>query len=217
MRRRAVVFDCDGTLISSMEIVLQGLRQIFSEFLKREISFQEVEGFFHPQVEVIFSRLGIKDELTKKKLWKRWEVLTAHGKHRYKLFPGINTLLEELLGKGYELYVWTARDRKSSEEILSDLGVMGHFDGMRCADDCTPKPSPQGLYELLPDICKEDVIVIGDSYADIQGANDFGCASIGAIWCRLASKEALKGLGANYICAKVEDCLGLIEDYFYNQ
>lgn len=191
---QAIIFDCDGTLISSQQGVLKGVQTLMSEYLEREVSMPEVLEKYSPDMRVISARFGLDLADPKLLSWasKRWAEILQNHQGQYQSFEGIKELLMQLQTKGIELYVWTARDRKSTREILMRLDLMKYFLDMRCFDDTTPKPHPAGLEELVPHILdRAQVAVIGDSTTDIQGAKYFGAHALAAFWCVDAQRSAV--------------------------
>lgn len=198
----AVIFDCDGTLISSQAGILKGIQKLMGEHLKRPVSLNEVKQKYSADMQVLAQRFGLDLSDSKVLDWakKRWSDLMGQGHSRYQAFEGIAPLLETLSQKGIEIYVWTARDRASTREILMRLGLMKHVLDMRCFDDCTPKPHPQGLSELTPHLKeKKEIIVIGDSTTDISGAKQYGAHAFAALWDPYADEAQLKAAGAEQL------------------
>lgn len=103
-------------------------------------------------------------------------------KYPRSLFKGMKELLKTLRSHGVECYVWTARNRASTVEILESLAIIGHFKALSCGGEMTPKPSTDGLEALLIDAPKEEILVIGDSFGDVIGGTSFGAFSVGALW-----------------------------------
>jgi phosphoglycolate phosphatase len=125
---------------------------------------------------------------------------------KYSLFPGIKELLLALSPDSL-LYVWTARDRRSTLGLLQEAGVLHLFEGFCTMDEAYPKPHARGLSELLGEVDKAQVCVIGDTTNDIFGAKNFGVKSIGVAWNRSVRPEHLKEAGADFITSKPEECL----------
>jgi phosphoglycolate phosphatase-like HAD superfamily hydrolase len=128
---------------------------------------------------------------------------------KYKLFPGIKELIQEL-SKDCLLYVWTARGRSSTLRILEELGVHQYFDSFSTIDDTIPKPHIAGLVDLVGRTPKEAICVIGDSSNDMIGAKNFGVLALGAIWNNGASSQVLKDAGADFIVNHPSECSKLI-------
>ncbi len=208
-----IVFDCDGTLISSQEGIIKGLQQLLSEVLKREVPRSEVVDKYTADMHDLAWRFGlnISDETIRDALFKRWIEISNQDQLKYVLFDEMKDLLIKLIESGYRLYVWTARDRMSTISILKSLDVVKFFYEFRCLDDTIPKPHPKGLQEMLPGVDKSKVIMIGDSITDIQGAKEFGCKSIAALWCTHVNEDYLNDAGPNFKAKTPSECLEIIE------
>ena len=208
-----IVFDCDGTLISSQEGIIQGLQQLLTEVLKREVTRAEVVDKYTADMYELAWRFGLNilDETIKEALFKRWIEISNQDKLRYVLFDGIREVLIKLGESGYRLYVWTARDRMSTLAILKSLDVAKFFYDFRCLDDTIPKPHPKGLEEMLGEADKSKVIMIGDSITDLQGAKEFGCKSVAALWCTHVSEDHLDEIGPSFKAKTPRECLEIIE------
>jgi len=124
------------------------------------------------------------------------------------LFSGIKKLLIELLGQDVKIYIWTARDRHSTVEILKSLEIISFFEDISTASDGEPKPNVQGLLCMLDGVAKKDIVMVGDSISDIVGAKKFSINSVGVLWDHLGSGgyEYLKRENADYICKTVKEC-----------
>lgn len=132
-------------------------------------------------------------------------------KLKYDLFPGIKELLAELSVQA-NLYVWTARDRKSTLRILKELGILHFFEALCTIDDALPKPHVSGLIELVADVPKSSICVIGDTSNDILGAKNFGVKSIGAIWNNPAYAVVMKDAGADFIASEPQVCAAWLSE-----
>lgn len=98
------------------------------------------------------------------------------------LYPGMKTLLKNLSERGVTCYVWTARNRVSTVEILSSLAIIGQFKAMSCGGEMTAKPSTDGLKNLMIEAPFEEILLVGDSLGDIVGGVSFGAYTVGALW-----------------------------------
>jgi phosphoglycolate phosphatase-like HAD superfamily hydrolase len=128
---------------------------------------------------------------------------------KFKLFPGIRELLEDI-STDYSLWVWTARGRKSTLRILSELEIIGYFEEFSTPDTAPPKPHPGGLDFIMDRVRKEDIVVIGDTSNDISGARGYGVRSIGALWNGEASADVLREAGAEFVVSHPAECSTLI-------
>jgi len=100
----------------------------------------------------------------------------------YHLFSGIKELLLFLKDQGFRLSVWTARSKESTRQSLTRLEIIEFFDEIYGQDSGFPKPHPIGLAHLSLGFEKSQVLHIGDSLADLDGAISFGIDVIAACW-----------------------------------
>lgn len=129
------------------------------------------------------------------------------------LFPGIKELLEDLSQMGFLLSVWTARSHKKTKESLGNLEIINYFENLYGGDDGLPKPHPMGLAKLSFGIPKENIIHIGDSLSDIEGAQTFGIDVIGACWSDDNLFQTFEGK-TSLRCKTPSDCKKIIIQKF---
>lgn len=125
-------------------------------------------------------------------------------------YPGIPELLQRLEENEFDLYVWTGRDGPSLSLFLQKFGLSKYFKDTRTAGECLPKPHPEGLRQMLGEMEPSQCVVIGDSWADMKGAKNFGAHGIGAVWSSHAQEETLKEFGAQVLATRPMDCHDLI-------
>lgn len=129
----------------------------------------------------------------------------------YQLFPGIKDLLLDLHHDHF-LYVWTARDRRSTRRILEESGVYHLFEKVCTVDDALPKPNIDGIQHLVGEFPKKSCCVIGDTSSDIMGAKNFGVLGLGAVWNIDAKVEILREAGADFIVSHPLECSKLVRE-----
>ncbi len=123
-----------------------------------------------------------------------------------KAYAGVALLLQRLQELGVHLSIWTGRDRASTERFLLNNQLLRYFEAMSCAQEAPPKPHCQALETLCQGALPENVVVIGDSWADMRGAQLFGAKALGVQWNRDADAEALLDFGAHRLVSSPEEC-----------
>lgn len=131
-----------------------------------------------------------------------------------ELFPGIVELLKYLSSQGIKSYIWTARNRDSTVEILQSLAIIDHFSGFACGGEMKPKPSVQGLESLLIEDRSESIALVGDSLGDMIGGRSFGALCIGALWGHgnLDGEKVMLESGADICFGNVLEFKKFLED-----
>ncbi len=131
----------------------------------------------------------------------------------YALFPGIKELLLSLKLQGFKLSVWTARSSESTKASLSRLEIYGFFEEIYGHDNGFPKPHPMGLENLSAGFEKSQVLHIGDSLADLDGALNFGIDVIYACWNNSNRVQNFKEK-TTMVAMSPKECDGLISKKF---
>jgi phosphoglycolate phosphatase len=134
-------------------------------------------------------------------------------KPEFSLFPGIKELLVDLEQSGFSLAVWTARPRSSTLRSLKQLEIASFFGELYCSDDGPGKPHPMGLLKVSHGFEKENILHIGDSLSDIEGARSFGIEVIAACWNSTFQVETFKQK-TPHVALKVGDCKKIISEKF---
>ncbi|MGZ3809099.1 MAG: HAD family hydrolase [Bacteriovorax sp.] len=130
------------------------------------------------------------------------------------LFKGMGEFLTELKSQNYQLYIWTARPRRSTLESIKRLDIARFFTEIYCFDDGIPKPHPMGLKSLTEGIEKNKILHIGDSLTDFEGAQAFGIEVVAACWNSPDQVEKYAEY-ADYTALNLNECLSIIKRKFY--
>ena len=132
----------------------------------------------------------------------------------YFLFTGMLDLLIDLKAQGFELYIWTARPRGSVLEITKNLEIASFFSDIFCSDDGLSKPHTMGLERLTRGVSKKNILHVGDSLTDINGAHDFGIEVVAACWNNPLQVNIYKAI-ADYTALDLNQCREIIKGKFY--
>lgn len=135
---------------------------------------------------------------------------------RHTILPGVLELLEILQKSGIKLYIWTARNRASTLEILKDQKILHFFEDLNCGNDGIPKPSIEGLVSMLgEDVDRKAVAIIGDSSSDALGAKNYGVDFLAANWLDASVENAgvLAYFGAKEVFSSAKE----LKEYLFNK
>jgi HAD superfamily hydrolase (TIGR01549 family) len=130
------------------------------------------------------------------------------------LYPGITELLVEIKNSATYLSIYTGKGRRSAIITLTQLDIINYFDMIVSGDDVEEhKPSPQGITMFMEkfNLKHEEVLMIGDSPADINAAKAAGVKIASVIWDSYSEIE-LKKLNGNNIFHNVEE----LRNYIFN-
>jgi len=146
-------------------------------------------------------------------IWDHDGTLVNTELREFELFPGIREILFDLKNIGFELAIWTNRPRASTLASIKRLEIAPFIGEIYCYDDGLPKPNTQGIIKVSGNFPKSQILHIGDSMGDIEGARAFGVDVIGACWYSSTLKESFEAQ-TPFVAMKVDDCRAMIEKKF---
>lgn len=132
----------------------------------------------------------------------------------YTLFRGMREFLVDLKALGFELYIWTSRPRRSVLETIQRLDIASFFTDVFCYDDGIPKPNSMGLKKLTEGIAKNEIMHIGDSMTDIDGAQAFGIDAVAACWNDPDQVDKYKHI-ADHVALNLDELREIIKGKFH--
>ena len=211
-----IFFDLDGTLTDPA----QGITNSFIHALKyfgREIpSYEELCKLIGPPLPYSFETiLGFPKEKVMEAVAKYREYFATKGLYENSVYPGIPELLQTLKEKGKHLVVATSKPEEYSIKIIDHFGLSKYFDYVcgSLMDESRSKKAEVIAYALqrcgLSDSDKERVLMVGDRFHDIEGAQQNGLKSCGVLF-GYGSREELKNAKADYIIEDVNDLAHVI-------
>jgi pyrophosphatase PpaX len=206
------IFDIDGTLTSTNELIFKSFNYIAKKYLDRTFTDTEIIALFGPTEDVILNEwCGKNFEAAKKDYY---EFYKSHHQIA-NLYPGIKELLDYLKAKGVLLAVFTGKGRQASLITLEELSVINYFDLIVTGDDViNHKPSSEGIMKFVNEynLKKNEVLMIGDSVADVRASKEAGIRIASAMWDSYAA-EKVKNLGSDYYFNTVEELKEFLVKY----
>ena len=180
---KAVVFDLDGTLVDSVELITVSFQHAIREVLGHEVSREEAIQHVGTPLKEQMVRVSPEhaDELVA--VYREFN----HREHdrMLKLYDGILGLLNDLTKAGCTLGLVTSKSRPTTQMAFDLTGIEPYFDATVCCDEAPGnKPSAAPIIYCLKHlgVPPEEAAYIGDSPADIQAAHAAGVTGIAVTW-----------------------------------
>ncbi len=204
MKFKGIIFDIDGTLTSTNELIFASFNHITEKYLGRSYSSDEIINLFGPTEDQILKDMcGENFETAKKDYYDFY----SGNHHMADLYPGIKDILAHLKENNILLSIYTGKGRKAAVITLKKLGIHDYFDLIITGDDVNNhKPSAEGINKFVEkfDLMKHDVLMIGDSPADIKAAKSAGVKIASVLWDSYAKEKVLQ-LKSDFIFHSVEE------------
>lgn len=181
-----VIFDLDGTLADSEELIINSFQHIYKKFKGHEVSESHIKKTFGEILEKV-----IKAEFDEDYQTVVSEYRTYHHDNfdRYmRLYDGAQDIIEELYLNNYTLGIVTSRLGYTALKILDMYNIAKYFKSIITADMCVNhKPHPEPLLKCMHalDGIESETIFIGDTIFDLECAKNAGIKSILVSWSNL--------------------------------
>lgn len=207
---QTLLFDLDGTLIDTNELILSSFKHVFDNYLP-DYAYTQEDLFkcIGPTLHHTFSTLDPQrcDELTD--AYRAWNI--SHHDDYVSAFPQVVETIKQLHTAGYQLAIVTSKRRDVVLMGLDLCGLTEYFDVVVTFDDVTNhKPQPDALHLALSQFeTVGKALMIGDNYHDIDGAKNAGIDSVGVAWA-VKGREYIASFEPTYIIETMDQLLEII-------
>jgi pyrophosphatase PpaX len=185
LRLPTVLFDLDGTLIDSIELILNSARYAF-EKLGRDCPTDEewLAGVGIPLV-TMFRRYA-RDEADCAALIAAYrEYQLVHHDRLTRCYDQVAETVDILRLRGHDIGIVTSKSEALALRGLVHVGLARHVDTIVGCDSSTrhkPDPEPVRIALHRLDASPEDAIFVGDSVHDVLAGNAAGVHTAAALW-----------------------------------
>ena len=213
---RLLVFDWDGTLIDSIERIVNSLQYASRRVCGIGLSDDKARSVIGLGLrEAIEQLLPQLDALAVKSVADCYrQNFLYESTVPELLFDGVEELLQQLVADSYTLAVATGKSRAGLDRAM-DKHKLGHyFVTTRCAGETRSKPHPEMLNSILDELETPAIhaVMIGDSEHDMVMAGNAGVDAIGVTH----GVEEAESLMAHNPLACLDDITDLYEFLSHN-
>ncbi|HEX8598387.1 MAG TPA: HAD-IA family hydrolase [Chloroflexia bacterium] len=205
-----ILFDLDGTLINSIDHIVDCWQHTVRTGLGREISREEVLPTIGRSLQACFEEMapGRSDEL--------YSIYTTYERDRHdanvQLIMGTREVLDTLLAEGYKLGVVTSKVLHVAMSGLELFQLDSYFEVIITqADTERHKPFPEPLLVACErlGVSPAEAVYVGDAWTDIEAGKAAGLLTVGVTWG--AAGEAIREAEPDYILATMTELPGLLK------
>ncbi len=212
MRFKAILFDLDGTLIDSTQLILESYRHTMR--VHRGTTLPDsawIEGLGTP-LRVQFRRFTSDEDEVQRMIatYRNWNL--ANHDAMVRAFPGAPETVRDLKTRGARLAIVTSKNRNGVEMGLRLCGFDGLFDTLVTSDDLeASKPDPAPVLAALERLgtAASETLFVGDSPHDIAAGRAAGTRTAACLWGPF-TRDRLESERPDYFLRAIRELPGLV-------
>jgi pyrophosphatase PpaX len=209
---RAVLYDFDGTLADSTELIMRCYRHTMATHLGECPPDEEWLAGFGTPLETQIARFARDAEEHDAMLATYREHQDEHHDTLLRPFPGAVETVAELRRRGVALAVVTSKLRRGTLRGMELCGINGHFDVVVTPEDVeNAKPHPEPVHLALSrlGVAPEQALFVGDSPHDMASGRAAGTRTAAALWGPFP-RAALLAERPDFLLERQRDVLDLV-------
>jgi pyrophosphatase PpaX len=211
-RAVAVLFDLDGTLIDSIDLILGSMRYAFGKCRASAPSDSEwLTGVGIP-LRTMFQRYASTDDEIDRLTAAYREHQFEHHDAMVSCYDDVHDTLAALARRGHPLAVVTSKTDSLAKRGLEHVGILDFFQTVVGCDACARhKPHPEPVLTALDRLEYEphEAVFVGDSVHDVEAGNAAGVLTVAALWGPF-SRDQLAVASPDHFVERIGDLVQLL-------
>ncbi|WP_100405421.1 pyrophosphatase PpaX [Bacillus solitudinis] len=205
-----ILFDLDGTLINTNDLIIASFLHTLEEYYPGKYTRERVIDFIGPPLTTTF------ESMDKSRAEEMIQTYRTHNHLNHDLlvkeYEGVYETIEELHKQGFKLGIVTTKIRKTAKMGLELTNLAQFFDVIVGFDDVEKvKPDPEPLEKALKALgsTKETAMMVGDTPHDILAGKNTGVPTAVVGW-SIKGREVVKLYEPDFILDSMKDLLTIV-------
>ena len=215
MSIKAILFDFDGTLANTTDIILAGFHKACREVLQHEVTDEEIIKTFGLTLKAGMEVLADRPEQVDPMRDIYREYFYTNHDAMIKPLPGVAEAIAKLDKQGIKMAVVTSKRRPMALRGLECVGLDRFIKVVIACDDVVQrKPAPDAMLAAIDRLAvrPEECLCVGDSPFDLQSGHNAGTKAAAVTYTLFNWEEMLQQGKPDYIINSIEDLLKIIEN-----
>lgn len=217
-KKPTILLDLDGTLADTQTAIQLSFKELY-------VKHDDVKNFtdeiatevLGPSLKEMFAKLF--PNLDGDMLFKEYKEINNRLLPQYiKPMENVVEVLKTLKDEGYKLGVVTTRTHDSADNCLKLAGLDNYIDAVVGVNDVKKtKPDIEAFAKIMDTNKwnKNDIIVVGDSVADIEGGKNYGAYTVAYLF-NSNKQEKVLNSKPNKSIKDFRELLGIVkEDHYF--
>jgi pyrophosphatase PpaX len=203
----ALLFDLDGTLIDSIELILASARYAFDGFAGRAPTDEEWRAGIGRPLQTVLREYA-PDDAEAQRLFARYrEYQLEHHDRLVRAYAGVVDTLRGFAESGHPMALVTSKSDWMAVKALVHVGLDQLISVVVGCDTCVnhkPHPEPVERALSLLGVAPSNAVFVGDSPHDVQSGLAAGVVTVGVTWGAFDRHE-LQEAGADVVIDRIDE------------
>ncbi|MDR9793980.1 pyrophosphatase PpaX [Aeribacillus sp. FSL K6-8210] len=205
-----VLFDLDGTLINTNELIIESFLHTLNYYYPGKYQREDILPFIGPPLIDTFQR--INPEKAEEMVRRYREFNHAQHDLLVKEYDHVHETVRALKEKGLKLGIVTTKIRDTVMMGLKLTEMDSFFDAIITLDDVQhAKPHPEPVLSALKLLGSDpsNALMVGDNLHDIEAGKNAGTLTAGVAW-SIKGREYIESLKPDFVLDKMSDLLNIV-------
>jgi len=205
MSLKLAIFDLDGTLIDSRQIIQSAMVRAFEKHGLTPPAYDQTRRVIGLDLGIACQTLAPDlqgDQLAQlvESYRGAFVELRAEGAGFEPLYDGARETVERLANENWILAIATGKARRGINAFFDQHKMSDLFDTSWCADDGPGKPHPFMVDQCMKTLgaAPDQTLIIGDAIHDITMGRNAGIHTMGVTW-GFGEADELQAVGAHEV------------------
>lgn len=209
-----ILFDLDGTLINSNELIIKVFEETFKQYMpKRSFSRQEFVDMIGPPLKETFKIATDSPSRIQEMIDYYRKIYIALEFDYIDIYPNTILMLETFQKLNVNLGLVTTKFKESAMTSITAYGLDKYITSFCFLDDIKEhKPHPEPIFYALNQFAHyQKVVMVGDSASDIMAGFNSGCLTCGVDWS--IKKDSIKSLNPDFWIKDFLDLVDIVKNF----
>jgi pyrophosphatase PpaX len=191
---KCIVFDMDGTLTQTNQLIYDSFNYIAQKYAGRTYSIPEITAMFGPPEEEALLAV-VRPEQIDSAMKDYLSFYRTHHNQLARIYPGMEKILSSIKERGKMLAIFTGKGTPTAKITLQEFRIEKYFDYVVTGNDVIKrKPSSEGLFKIMKHFAlqPDEMLMVGDSVSDVKAAHEAGVKIAAVIWDSYAKEKVLQ-------------------------
>ena len=198
----AILFDMDGTLIDSIELIVEGMVHAYDGREGPRPTREEWKALIGTPLDTMIARWSLDAGDVEFLRGRYREFQFAHHDRLVTIYPGVEETLRELHARGHPMAVVSSKLERGIRKSMDHFGLtplFGVLVGLEATVNHKPHPEPVLFALEKLGVAAKDAIFVGDSPHDIESGNAAGVTTVACTWGAYSREEIAAASPAQWI------------------